>query len=83
MEYNFRKDIIRRQMSESRKDTEFWLSVLGILTFKIFYLQNVGGGHRVQFCSKRHSLAKVKIYKRLPHFVALALSFREINIIKC
>ena len=51
------------------------LTVSEISFFFIFGLQILGQGHGVQFSQLHHSMANVKIYKRLAHICALSSTF--------
>ena len=53
------------------------LTVSDILKFKVCNFQRVYQGHGVQFSQWHHSMANVKIYKRLPYIFALALTFQR------
>ena len=45
------------------------LTVSDIISYLIFDLEKVDQGHGVRFFQLHHSMAKVKIYKRLPHIL--------------
>ena len=78
MEYNFRNIGPGWQISKSTKVVPYMfalaLTVSDILTFHIFYIQQVGQSHGVQFSQWRHSMADIKISKcRFLNFVFLLI----------
>ena len=82
-EYNFRKEAVRWRISKSLKVVTCILTLaltISEITFPIFYLQNVGQGHRVQFSQRGYLMVNIKICKsRSLHFYASSNNFRYIT----
>ena len=54
------------------------LAIFEILTFEIFYLENLDQGHRVQLSQWRRSMANIKFIKAVTHIFVLALTISDI-----
>ena len=83
--YHFRViNIFNFRPPESRSWS--WSTIFTIISFdgKCQNLQNIQTHLGVQFLQRHHSMASVKIYKRLSHiFCTSSHHFRDINILNC